>query len=76
MEKTVKVYVQLLDEGTPTARGTQAIEMGEGLYKLLPTADYDSEDEVWEFLPGSIVRCEERRGQIIDRMLLAVEQAR
>jgi hypothetical protein len=55
--KTVKVYVPLLEEGTPTMRGTQAIIMGDGLYKLMPTPHYDPEDEIWEFLPGSVVRC-------------------
>ena len=54
----VKIYVPLLEEGTPTVRGTQAIPLGGDLYKVLPTSDYDSEDEIWEFLPGSIVRCD------------------
>ncbi len=56
MVDTVKIYVVLLEEGTDTIRGTQAIPLGSGLYKLLPTPDYDPEDEVWEFLPGTVVR--------------------
>jgi len=56
-EKTVEVYVPLLDEGTPTIRGTQAIPLGGDLYRILPTPDYDPEDETWEFLPNSVVRC-------------------
>lgn len=51
------VYVQLLNEGTPTYRPTQAEEVGEGIYRLLPTDNYDPEDEEWEFLPGALVRC-------------------
>lgn len=55
-DKETTIYVQLLDEGTPTARPTQAIDLGNGFYKLLPTPNYDPEDEKWEFLPGSTVR--------------------
>lgn len=56
--ETVKVYVPLLDEGTPTLRGTQAVPLGDNLYRILATPDYDPEDETWEFLPGSVVRCD------------------
>ena len=55
--KTVKIFVQLLEEGSSAARPTQAVELGNGLYKLLPTPNFDVADEVWEFPPGSIVRC-------------------
>ena len=58
--KTVTIYIDLLEEGTPTIRPTQAIDLGEGLYKVLPTPDYDPGDEIWVFLPESIVRCEKR----------------
>ena len=68
-----KVYVQLLEEGTPTARPTEAIELEGGLFQLLPTKDYDPEDEVWEFLPGSIVKCKMIEG-LFGQMLLAVEK--
>ena len=61
---TVTVYVQLLEEGTDTMRPTQAMPLGGDSYKLLPTPSYDPEDEIWEFLPGSIVRCEKRRGYL------------
>jgi hypothetical protein len=27
------------------------------IYKLLPTSNYDPEDEQWQFLPGTIVHC-------------------
>jgi len=60
--RTIKIFVELLDEGTPTMRGTQAIDLGNGLYEVLPTPDYDPEDEVWEFLPGSVVMLEKRVG--------------
>jgi hypothetical protein len=55
------VYVQLLDEGTPTWRPAPAVDLGEGQYRLLPTDNYDPEDEVWEFLPGTVAICEPRQ---------------
>jgi len=61
MTHTVEIYVRLLREGTECSRPTQALDLGNGLYKILPTPNYDPEDEVWEFLPDSIVRSEIRR---------------
>lgn len=55
-EKTISVFVRLLDEGSEAARGTQAVLEGPNVCRLLPSPDYDPEDEVWEFLPGAIVR--------------------
>ena len=37
---------------------TEAVPIGDGLFKILPTPDYEPKDEIWEFPPGSIVRCE------------------
>jgi hypothetical protein len=72
--KTVVVYVNLLNEGTPTIRPTDAEVAGEGLYKLLPTERYDPENEEWEFLPGSIVLCQKVWTDDWKRVLLAVKQ--
>jgi hypothetical protein len=70
---TVEMHVRLLKEGTDCSRPTQGVALGNGLFKLLPTKDYDAGDERWEFLPGSIVRAKEVRGD--DRIyLLAVGQ--
>jgi hypothetical protein len=55
----VEVYVPLLEEGTPTLRPTLANHLGGELYQILPTPGYDPEDEVWEFLPHSVVRCDQ-----------------
>ena len=57
-DQTVTVYIRLLDEGTPTSRPTKAVQVGTDSFKLLATPNYDPEDEHWEFLPGSVVRCE------------------
>jgi len=58
--REVIVYVRLLSEGTEVSRPTHAIPLGDDLFRLLPTEDYDHADEEWEFTPGSIVRVESR----------------
>ena len=58
--KTVKISVRLLDEGTSVFRPTLALDLRDGLFRILPTSDYDPENETWEFVPGSIVRAEMR----------------
>jgi len=67
----VKIYINLPED--EAARPTQAIAMGNNIFKVLATADYDPEDEVWQFVPGTLVRCQERnyRGM---KYLLAVEK--
>lgn len=56
------IYIPLMDEGTDVARPTQGEPRGNNIFMVLPTVDYDPEDEVWQFLPGSIVVCEEKIG--------------
>jgi len=64
---TSTIYVNLLDEGVAVVRPTQGLQLGVDKYEVLPTTDYDPDDELWEFPPGSVVRCirEERDGEII-----------
>lgn len=73
MSNTETVYVRLPEEGN-SARPTQAVSLGKNLFKLLPTPNYDPEDEVWEFKPGTIVNCKETQGNT-GKILLAVENA-
>lgn len=61
MTELEDVYVQLLGEGTIVFRPTKALRIGADAVQLLPTDNYDPEDEDWEFKPGSIVRVEKRR---------------
>ena len=70
---TVELQVRLLNEGTTVSRPTQALDMGDGIFELLPTPDYDPEDEEWEFPPGSLVRVE-RRSDAKGEYLIAVER--
>ena len=69
---TSTIYVHLLDEGTTVVRPTQGALLGGDVYRILPTPDYDPEDEHWQFPPDSIVRCvrEKRDG---DEILVARE---
>lgn len=73
-QKKVTIAVQLLEEGTATARPTEAIALENGFFKVLPTPDYDPEDEIWEFLPGSIVRCEHVQHPYFGDVFLAIEK--
>jgi hypothetical protein len=57
----VQIYVNLLNEGTPCAKPTQALALGNGLFELLPTEGRDPAIDHWEFRPGSIVRAKEMR---------------
>ena len=71
---TSTIFISLHDEGTTVLRPTQGRWLRDGLYEVLPTYDYDSDDEHWEFPPGSIVRCVpvEHEGE---RILVAKELA-
>ena len=71
----VEIHVRLLDEGTGCSRPTQGVVLGNGLFKLLPTDNYDPNDEHWEFIPGSIVRAKEVRN-LGGTYLLAMTQER
>ena len=57
-----RVYVRLLNEGTEVFRPTFAAELGEGLFKLIATPDYDPENEEWEILPNATVRIKTHHG--------------
>jgi hypothetical protein len=52
----VKIFIRLLGEGSFSARPTEAEPLGNDVFRVLATADYDPDTETWEFLPGSRVR--------------------
>jgi hypothetical protein len=58
--KGTTIFVRLLDEGTEVSRPTEAVDLGNGLLKLVRTPNYDPDDEKWEFPPGSVFRGEKR----------------
>ena len=67
----IEIYVNLLDEASPTMRKTKCLPIGNNLYTILATTDYDPEDEAWEFLPGTTIALEESRTVGGDNILLA-----
>ena len=73
-QQTVRVYVVLLEEGTDTIRPTQAVDLGNGTYRLLPTPNYDPEDEIWEFPPGTVVRIKPWEDAYGNPLMLAFEK--
>ena len=54
------IYVQLLNEGTTVYRPVRASKIKINVYKIDNFDFYDSDDEIWEFLPGTVVIVEER----------------
>jgi hypothetical protein len=69
------IYVYLLNEGTDTWRPVPAIKIDDSTYVLQGEDFYNSEDEEWEFLPGSRVRVKERLNYDGHTHLCAVEKA-
>ena len=57
---TSTVYVALLDEGLDVYRPVLAEKIADDTFVLTKPADYDPDDERWEFPPGSKVKCEKR----------------
>jgi len=67
------VYVKLLNEGIDVWRPVPAEDLAQRRYRLLPTDNYDPDDEIWEFLPGTIAICEPR--QLSDGICLVAIRA-
>jgi hypothetical protein len=76
---TKTIYIRLLNEGTDVWRPTLGEKIEDNVYKILPKDDYDPELEEWEFIPGTIVKCELQkkfdRGEP-EEVLVAVEKHR
>jgi len=51
------IYIYLLDEGVDVWRPTEGEEIADMIFKVLPTQNYDPEDEHWEYPPGTLVHC-------------------
>lgn len=56
-----QIFVHLLDEPVEAWRPVQAIEKGDGLYKIVSERSFEPADEHWEFTTGDIVRVREQR---------------
>lgn len=54
------IYIPLLNEGTKVYRPTFGELVEEGLFRVLPAENYDPLDESWAYIPGTIVKCENK----------------
>lgn len=69
------IYIQLLEEGTKVYRPVPAREIESNIYGIQGFEIYDSEDEVWEFPPGSYVLVEEQYLEG-EHVLVAIKEQR
>jgi hypothetical protein len=53
--KIVRIYIPLLNEGTPVVRATDGEVVRDNIFRVLPINN--SNTEGWEFPPGTIVKC-------------------
>lgn len=60
ISKAETIFVYLKEEGTDVWRPTLGRKIGHMVFEVLPTPDYNAKDESWEFVPGTVVECEER----------------
>ena len=58
MPSQLEVFVRLVGEGTPVWRPVPAVHVSDGMYRL---GGAQTPDEQWEFEPGTVVRCAQRR---------------
>lgn len=54
------IYIQLLNEGTKVYRPVPASEIETNVYKIGGHQLYNTDDELWEFIPGTVVVVEEQ----------------
>lgn len=71
---TFTIYIKLIDEAVYVIRPTKGKMIRDLIFEVLPTDNYDPNDENWEFLPGMIVKCKREYSISIGReILVAVE---
>ncbi len=68
-----EVYIELLDEGTVVYRPTNASKIRDNIYLLHSMDNYNPDDEIWQFLPGSYVITEQKKLRT-GKVLVAVKQ--
>lgn len=67
------IYVPLLDEGTTVWRPVLAIQIQKNIYSL-SEENTIPESEIWKFAPKDLVRCEEKKFENNETVLVAVER--
>ena len=71
----MKIYIELLGEGTPVWRPVEAVHIQDDLYRITQ-ANAQPEDERWSFERNSVVRCKFNKTQDRDLILVAQEPAK
>ena len=71
----MKIYIELLDEGTRVWRPVEAVHIQDDLYQIIQ-ANTQPDDERWPFEADSVVRCKAKRTQEGDLMLVAYERGK
>jgi len=74
MMEICEIYVYLMDEGVDVWRPVKAQQIEGDVYKIIGIEGYDPEDEKWQFIPGDIVKCEEKTLADGKQALVAVEK--
>jgi hypothetical protein len=70
----MKIYLELLGEGTPVWRPVEAVHIQDDLYRI-SQVNAQRDDECWPFETDSIVRCMSKTTQEGDVILVAYERA-
>ena len=70
-----EIHVYLQDEGVDVWRPVKAEKIGINKYKIIGINDYDPSNEKWQFSPGDIVECEERKFADGKSGLIAVKKS-
>jgi hypothetical protein len=74
---SIWIDIKLLDEGVDVWRPAPALAIADGLFVVLRPPGFERLEEIWEFPPGSVVRCEYkmlvRGAEAPKKVLTAVE---
>jgi hypothetical protein len=71
----MKIYIELLGEGTQVWRPVEGVHVQGDLYRIIQT-NAEPGDERWPFETDSIVRCRLKETQEGDQILVAYEQVK
>jgi hypothetical protein len=71
----MKIYIELLGEGTLVWRPVEAVHIKDDLYRITQV-NAQPDDECWPFETDSIVRCTSKTTQEGDGILVARERAK
>ena len=68
-----EIYVYLIGEGTDVWRPVRSIHVRDDVYRIF-SPELSSDDEVWQFKSGELVRCREKLFDGTKKCLVAFER--